>query len=218
MLLTGRMVFSDYTKKRILFYHAKGSHARSHHTHARSHHAHAQSHTSLRVLFCPCSFRLSRSTALQVMASTLDRAQLLDYRREVLFEIRDRYMHCTRIKFNCNTHVVRIRKTERTVHGPFSVRAWSIQSPFNSRLTSVFIKRSSVKRTVHGRFFLAHTVGATAFDFERFRHLPYMDISSSGESPFVVAAHTCKTSATYCVSTCTERVLLFRARCEFAHS
>ena len=45
MLLTGRMVFSDYTKKRILFYHAKGSHARSHHTHARSHHAHAKSHT-----------------------------------------------------------------------------------------------------------------------------------------------------------------------------
>ena len=28
-----------------------------------------------------------------------------------------------------------------------------------------------------------------------------MDISSSGESPFVVAAHTCETSATYCVST-----------------
>ena len=52
----------------------------------------------------------------------------------------------------------------------------------------------------------------TAFDFERFRHLPYMDISSSGESPFVVAAHTCETSATYCVSTRTERVLLFRAR------
>ena len=42
---------------------------------------------------------------------------------------------------------------------------------------------------------------ATAFDFERFRHLPYMDISSSDESPFVVAAHTCETSATYWVST-----------------
>ena len=83
MLLTGRMVSSDYTKKRILFYHAKGSHARSHHTHACSHHAHAQSHTSLsiRVLFCSCSFRLSRSIALQIMASTLDRAQLLDYTR-----------------------------------------------------------------------------------------------------------------------------------------
>ena len=37
-----------------------------------------------------------------------------------------------------------------------------------------------------------------------------MEISSSGESPFVVAAHTCETSATYCVSTRTERVLLFR--------
>ena len=79
--LTGRMVFSDYTKKRILFYRAKGSHARSHHTHAHSHHADAQSYTSLRVLFCSCSFRLSRSTALHVMASTLDRAQLLDYTR-----------------------------------------------------------------------------------------------------------------------------------------
>ena len=44
MLLTGRMVFSDYTKKRILYYHAKGSHARSHHTHVRSHRAHARSH------------------------------------------------------------------------------------------------------------------------------------------------------------------------------
>ena len=44
MLLTGRMVFSDYTKKRILFYHAKGSHVRSHHTHAHSHHTHAHSH------------------------------------------------------------------------------------------------------------------------------------------------------------------------------
>ena len=37
--------------------------------------------TSLRILFCSCSFRLPRSTALQVMASTLDRAQLLDYTR-----------------------------------------------------------------------------------------------------------------------------------------
>ena len=47
----------------------------------------------------------------------------------------------------------------------------------------------------------------TAFDFERFRHLPYMDIYSSGESPFVVAAHTCETSATYCESaTRTDRV------------
>ena len=49
--LTGRMVFSDYTKTRILFYHAKGSHARSHHMHARSHHEHAQSHTSLLLRF-----------------------------------------------------------------------------------------------------------------------------------------------------------------------
>ena len=127
MLLTGRMVFSDYTKKRILFYHAKGSHARSHHTHARSHHAHTQSHTSLCVLFCSCSFRLSRSTALQVMASTLDRAQLLDYTRAGVRRYSksatDTCIVYINIKFNCNTCVVHIRKTERTMHGPFSIRA-----------------------------------------------------------------------------------------------
>ena len=39
-----------------------------------------------------------------------------------------------------------------------------------------------------------------------------MDLSSSGESPFVVAARTCETSATSCMSTCTERVLLFHVR------
>ena len=52
-----------------------------------------------------------------------------------------------------------VRKTERTVHGPFSARFRSVQSPFESRLTSVLLKRSGVKRTVHGSFFLAHTVG-----------------------------------------------------------
>ena len=51
----------------------------------------------------------------------------------LLFEIRDRYMRCTRIKINCNTRVVRIRKTERAVHGPLSVRAWSVQYPFKVR-------------------------------------------------------------------------------------
>ena len=81
MLFNWKNGFQRLHQKRILFYRAKGSHARSHHTHACSHHVHAQSHTSLRVLFCSCSFRLSRSTALQVMASTLDRAQLLDYTR-----------------------------------------------------------------------------------------------------------------------------------------
>ena len=40
------------------------------------------------------------------------------------------------------------------MHGPFSVRAWSIQRPLNSRLTSVFLKRSSAKRAVNGSFFL----------------------------------------------------------------
>ena len=61
MLFNWKNGFQRLHQKRILFYHAKGSHTRSHHTHARSHHAHAQSHTSLRT-FCSCSFRLSRST------------------------------------------------------------------------------------------------------------------------------------------------------------
>ena len=39
-----------------------------------------------------------------------------------------------------------------------------------------------------------------------------MNISSSGESPFMVAACTCEKSATDYVSTRTKRVLLFRAR------
>ena len=67
-------------------------------------------HGSLNVRFCSCSFRLSRSTALRVMASTLDRAQLLDYKRAgviALFEIRDGYLRHTSIKFNCYTRVVR---------------------------------------------------------------------------------------------------------------
>ena len=82
-MLNWKNGFQRLHQKRILFYRAKGSHA-------RSHHAHAQSHTSLRVLFCSCSFRLSRSTALQVMASTMDRAptsRLHTSRREALFEI-----------------------------------------------------------------------------------------------------------------------------------
>ena len=53
-----------------------------------------------------------------------------------------------------------VHKTERAVHGPFSARLWSVQYPFESRLTSVLLKRSGVKRTVHGRDFLTHTVSA----------------------------------------------------------
>ena len=43
------------------------------------------------------------------MASTLDRAQLIDYKRAGVrryFEIHDGYVHRTGVKFNCNTHVV----------------------------------------------------------------------------------------------------------------
>ena len=51
-----------------------------------------------------------------------------------------------------------VHETERAVHGPFSARLWSVQYPFESRLTSVLLKRSGVKRTVHGKFFLPYTV------------------------------------------------------------
>ena len=72
-------------------------------------------------------------------------------------------------------------------------------------------KGSKERRTIYIR--------VMAFDFQRFRHLPYMDVSSSGESPFVVAASTSETSATYSVSTRTRARPAFpRARCEFAHS
>ena len=38
------------------------------------------------------------------------------------------------------------------------VKSMGVASPFNSRLTSVFLERSGVKRTMHGRFVLAHTI------------------------------------------------------------
>ena len=118
----------------------------------------------INILFCSCSFRLSRSTALQVMTSTLDRTQLLDY---TMAGVR-RYLKsttntclCMHIKFNCNTrvHVVRTyKKAEWTVQHQCVVHSISVQSLCNSRLISVFLKRSSVKRTVHRRLVLAHTV------------------------------------------------------------
>ena len=41
----------------------------------------------------------------------------------------------------------------RSVQRPLVVCAISVPSPFESRLTSVLLKRSGVKRTVHGRVF-----------------------------------------------------------------
>ena len=58
-----------------------------------------------------------------------------------------------------------VHKTERAVHGPFSARLWSVQYPFESRLTSVLLKRSGVKRTVHGKFFWPYTVVPFHFHF-----------------------------------------------------
>ena len=135
--------FQRLHQKRILFYHAKGSHARSHHTHARSHHAHAQSHTSLSLhiayFFVPVPSD-SRSTALQVMASTLNRAQLLGYTRAGVRRYSKSatdtctYMCCTCIKFNCNMRVVR---TYVKRNGPCTVSSASVRGPFNIRSKSV---------------------------------------------------------------------------------
>ena len=62
--------------------------------------------------------------------------------------------------------------------------------PLNGLTTFIFLP-TALERSIQ--------LHAAAFDFELFRHLSYMDISSSWESPFVVAVHTCETSATYCV-------------------
>ena len=51
-----------------------------------------------------------------------------------------------------------VHKTEQAVHGPFSARLWSVQYPFQARFRAVLLKLSGVKRTLHGRGFLAHTV------------------------------------------------------------
>ena len=85
---------------------------------------------------CSCSFRLSGSTFLQVMASTLDHAQLLDYTRAGvrchLKSTMDVYRRRTYVKFNLvRAHVKR--------NGTCTVHSVSVSGPFNSRLTSVFL-------------------------------------------------------------------------------
>ena len=47
---------------------------------------------------------------------------------------------------------------KRALNSPFSARLWSVQYPFQARFRAVLLKRSGVKRTVHGRVFLPHTV------------------------------------------------------------
>ena len=84
---------------------------------------------------CSCSFRLSRSTALQVMASTLNRSQLLDYtragvRRNLKF-VKDVDWHRTYVKFNLVCAYV--KRNGPCMVCPFSVRAWAVQYPFKVR-------------------------------------------------------------------------------------
>ena len=64
-----------------------------------------------------------------------------------------------------------VHKTERAVHGPFSARLWSVQYPFESRLTSVLLKRSGVKRTLHGKFFLPYTVPAESVQYTTVQYI-----------------------------------------------
>ena len=84
---------------------------------------------------CSCSFRLSRSTALQVMASTLDRAQLLDYARAGvrchLKSAKDVDRRRTYEKLNLVHAYVKWNEPcmvrSVSVRGPFDIRSKSIQ-------------------------------------------------------------------------------------------
>ena len=109
-----------------------------------------------RVRTCSCSSRLSRSTTLQVMASTLDCAQLIDYTRAGMRRHLKSAMDIdwcrTYVKFNLVFAYIK-RNGPWTVQSPCVVHSISVPSPFNSRLTSVFLKRSGVKRTVQGILF-----------------------------------------------------------------
>ena len=119
--------------------------------------------------------------------------------------------HKSAVHFSTSSHLLHVPKSSsRSKKGTHLCTTWAIKHSLShcmEKYTYVLyqepMSRPKAARSVQLR--------ATAFDFERFRHLPYMDISSSGESPFVVATLTCETSATYCVSMRTERVLLFRA-------
>ena len=75
-------------------------------------------------------------------------------RREALFEFKPKYFFKINLfarSYVCATYIKR--------NGPCSARLWSVQYPFQARFRAVLLKRSGVKRTVHGRVFLAHTVG-----------------------------------------------------------
>ena len=132
--------FQRLHQKRILFYHAKGSHARSHHTHA--HITRTLNHTlcfhfasrTFLLLFLPTLVVLLYRSWLQHWIAL----QLLDYTRAGMRRYSnsatDTYMRCTRIKFNCNMRVVR---TYVKRNGPCTVHSASVRGPFNIRSKSV---------------------------------------------------------------------------------
>ena len=59
---------------------------------------------------------------------------------------------------------------------------------------------------------------ATAFDNEWFRHLPYIDISSSGGNLPLWSLHIRVKQAQHMTSTRRARPVFPRSRCEFAHT
>ena len=89
------------------------------------------------------------------MASTLDRAQLLNYTRAGVGRHLKSAMgvDLRRIYVKFNLVFVYVKRNDSCV-----VRSASECGPFNRRLTSVFLERSGVKRTMQGRGFLAHIV------------------------------------------------------------
>ena len=143
-LILLRMVFSDYTKRRILLYHTKG-------------------------YYVPTIVGLLQKEDIQVSRSVSDFLirfkQTLSLRTFFLLFLATLSQNCTAghgfrldldfftragvrryLNSNANnlkkliyTHVrmCDVHKMERTVHGPFSACLWSVQYPFESRLTSV---------------------------------------------------------------------------------
>ena len=143
-LILLRMVFSDYTTRRILFYHTKGYYA-------------------------PTIVGLLQKEDIQVSGRSVSDflirfKQTLSLRTYFLLFLATLAQNCTAghgfrldldfftragvrryLNSNANnflliliyTHVrmCDVHKTERTVHGLFSARLWSVQYPFESRLT-----------------------------------------------------------------------------------
>ena len=90
------------------------------------------------------------------------------------------------------------------------VRSISVPSPFESRLTSVLLKRSGVKRTVHAgarEGFLAHTVGGRHWE----KRLSVSDVLLNVVCVCVCACVRACVRARACVCACVRACVRARA-------